>query len=114
MSRSRLAIPFLALLLATPFASGDRPLGLLLNAAATPTVRVWAVGASITMKDILRRRGYAWHPGDMRRPKAWYRDLPPTAVDSECGWLRHNVYSGRQGHIAFYHFDARDRYSARA
>jgi DNA polymerase III subunit epsilon len=98
-------------LLATPLASGDRPLALLLNAAATPTVRVWAMGLPITLKDILRVRGYAW--GDRHRPKAWYRDLTPAAVDDECTWLRQHVYTGRPGHIAFDHFDARDRYSAR-
>lgn len=100
-------------LLATPLASGDRPLALLLNAATTPSVRVWAVGAPITLKDTLRARGYAWHPGDHRHPKSWYRDLPPSAVDAECSWLREHIYTGRPGHIAFDHFDARDRYSIR-
>ena len=82
-------------------------------AAATPTIRVWAVASPITVRDTLRLRGYTWYPGDHRRPKAWYRDLPPAAVDAECAWLREHIYAGRPGHIAFDHFDARDRYSNR-
>jgi DNA polymerase-3 subunit epsilon len=100
-------------ILATPTATGQLPFALLLHSAATPTVRLWAMGSPFTRKDRLRTRHYRWHPGDHRRPKAWYRDLRPDAVDAECDWLRHHIYTDRPGHIAFDHFDARDRYSAR-
>ncbi|HWZ61266.1 MAG TPA: 3'-5' exonuclease [Gemmatimonadaceae bacterium] len=101
-------------ILATPTTTGERPFALLLKAASIPTVRLWAVGASYVHKDRLRTRRYRWYPGDHRRPKAWYRDLRPDAVDAECDWLHQHVYGGHRGQIAFDHFDARDRYSARA
>jgi DNA polymerase III subunit epsilon len=101
-------------ILATPTAAGDNPFALLLTAATTPTVRVWAVGSPFTLKDRLRTRTYRWYPGDLHRPKAWYRDLPPDAVDAECDWLHEHIYDGRRAHITFDHVDAHDRYSARA
>jgi DNA polymerase-3 subunit epsilon len=101
-------------LLATPDTTGERPLALLLRAASIPTVRIWAVGSPLVLKDRLRARNYRWYPGDHRRPKAWFLDLPPNAVDTECEWLRQHIYAGRPGHIAFDHFDAYDRYSSRA
>lgn len=101
-------------LLATPANGGERPLALLLHAAFTPTVRVWAVGSPLVLKDRLRARNYRWYPGDHRRPKAWFLDLAPDAVDAECEWLRQHIYAGTPGHIAFDHFDAYDRYSNRA
>jgi DNA polymerase-3 subunit epsilon len=101
-------------LLATPTARGEHPFALLLHAAATPTVRLWAMGSPFALKDRLRARTYRWHPGDTHRPKAWYRDLNPDAVDAECEWLHHHIYTGRRGPITFDHLDARDRYSDRA
>src|ERR1700722_11538691 len=100
-------------ILATPTAGGDRPFAWLLDAAATPTVRIWAVESPFILKDRLRARNYNWSPGDHRRPKAWYRDVHPDIVEAECDWLRQNIYADRPGRIPFGHFDARDRYSTR-
>lgn len=98
--------------LATPFPCGTRPLRLLLDAARTPTVRVWAPDTPYALKDALHARRYRWHPGDGRRVKAWYRDCSPTEADAECGWLAAHAYGGR-GRWTLERFTARERYSGR-
>ena len=98
--------------LATPFPCGTTPLKLLLDAARTPTVRVWAPDTPFAIKDALHARRYRWHPGDRRRAKAWYRDGPPGEADAECAWLAAHAYGGRRG-WALERLTARERYSVR-
>ena len=99
--------------LATPFPCGTPPLALLLQAARTPTVRVWAPNTPFALKGTLHARRYRWHPGDARRPKAWYRDGTPAEAEAECAWLTAHAYSGRSG-ATVERFTARERYSVRA
>lgn len=99
--------------LATPFPRGTIPLRLLLTAARTPTVRVWAPGTPYALRDALKGRRYRWHPGDARRPKAWYRDGTPAEAEVERAWLAAEAYAGRTPLTTVQRFTARDRYSSR-
>lgn len=82
-------------LLATPLPDGRLPMRLLLDAAARPMVRVWAVGAPFDQKDLLRARRYRWNPGTDGRPKAWFRELAEDQRAAEEEWLFTQVYGKR-------------------
>lgn len=99
--------------LATRLATGALPMTLLLRSARTKTVRIWAHGAPIEQKDKLKARRYQWHPGDARRGKAWYRDVPEPDADAECAWLVAEAYSGRRPSFERENHTAHTRYSAR-
>jgi DNA polymerase-3 subunit epsilon len=79
-------------LLATPFEDGELPMKRLLEASRQRTLRIWATGAAFDKKDVLKARHYQWHPGDARRAKAWYRDVPESEGPDEFAWLRDQVY----------------------
>ena len=83
-------------LLATPFATGELPMKLLLQAASRKTLRIWANGAPFDKKDVLKARRYQWNAGEDGRPKAWYRDVAEADGPMEYEWLQANVY-GRGG-----------------
>ena len=99
-------------LLATTLPSGRPAMAALLDCARTKTARLWAVGAPIETKDVLRRRGYRWNGGDDGRPKAWWRDVPAAQLDEESRWLGDHVYHGPPRHTVQL-LDARLRYSTR-
>lgn len=101
-------------LLATPLATGERPMALLLESAQKTTSRIWAIGAPFDRKDLLKARHYFWNSGDNGQPKAWYRDLPEPESAAELDWLRDHIYNGRAGLWKVESFGARERYSERA
>lgn len=101
-------------LLGTPFASGATPFQLLLAAARKKSCRIWAVGAPIEQKDVLKQRGYRWNNGSDGRPKSWYRDLAQEEEPAELEWLAGAMYGGRSGRCRVDVMDARTRYSDRA
>ena len=100
-------------LLAMPTATGDVPFALLRTAARSKTFRVWAYGSPFDAKDVLRRRGYQWHPGDHRRQKSWFIDLNLAETNGECDWLQAEIYAGDATRHRIEELDARTRYSAR-
>jgi len=53
-----------------------------------PTWRLWARDAAIEKKDLLKARGYDWSPGELGRPKCWYRDVSDADKTAEVSWLR--------------------------
>lgn len=85
----------------------------LLDNARQPVFRVWAEGTPFGAKDILKRRGYRWSDGMGSRPKAWWRDLLESAVDSEISFLETEVYGG-PAIFRIQRITAFDRYSERA
>lgn len=86
----------------------------LLSAARSKTARVWAVETPISAKEQLKARGYRWNPGEDRRPRAWWREIPLEALRDETAWLTTSgVYPGSLPHQVQV-LDARTRYSARA
>jgi DNA polymerase-3 subunit epsilon len=92
--------------------SGRLALQTLLEQARLPTWRLWARDAAIEKKDLLKARGYAWSPGEFRRPRCWYRDVADADKPTEVSWLRANVM-GRDQAVWGLRITARDRYSDR-
>lgn len=68
---------------------GRPALGHLLDSAAEDIWRVRAVGARISLKDVLKRRGYRWDPD----AKVWHRCVPGRARDGESAWLAERIYA---------------------
>jgi DNA polymerase III subunit epsilon len=77
--------------------TGRLALQALLEQARLPTWRLWAREAAIEKKDALKARGYAWSPGELGRPKCWYRDVSDADKAAEVSWLRANVMGPDQG-----------------
>jgi DNA polymerase III subunit epsilon len=92
--------------------TGRLALQALLEQARLPTWRLWARNAAIEKKDLLKARGYAWSPGELGRPKCWYRDVSDADKAAELAWLRQNVMGPDQAVWAL-RISARDRYSDR-
>lgn len=67
-------------------------LSVLIEAAASPTQRIWAVGAPIGLKHVLKARGYRWNPGDDGRPRAWYKDVSARDYEAERDFLAADIY----------------------
>ena len=62
--------------------SGDPVLSHLLKSARRTDIRLWAEGAPFDRKDVLKKRGYRWSPGENGKRKAWYKDLSEDELDS--------------------------------
>jgi DNA polymerase-3 subunit epsilon len=92
--------------------TGRLALQALLEQARLPTWRLWARDAAIEKKDMLKGRGYAWSPGEVGRPKCWYRDVSDADKAAEVSWLRANVM-GRDQAVWALRITAKDRYSDR-
>src|ERR1700719_4709668 len=92
--------------------TGRLALRALLEQARLPTCRLWARDAPIEKKDVLKARGYAWSPGELGRPKCWYRDVADADKPTEGSWLRANGMGPDQAVWAL-RITARDRYSGR-
>ena len=73
--------------------SGETVLAALRRQALTPTVRLWAIRAPFSSKDLLRARGYRWMP-EMREAieRSWWIELAPGDEDRELEWLSETVY----------------------
>ncbi len=93
--------------------SGVPALAALMDAVETPTLRVWAISATIERKDVLKDRGYKWNPGLDGRPKAWFRDIHPDDLAKEHYFLKEHVYMAVCMHRVV-ELTAFDRFSNRA
>src|SRR5713101_6973046 len=71
--------------------TGRLALQALLEKARLPTWRLWARDAAIEKKDVLKARGFVWSPGDLGRPRCWYRDVSDADKAAELTWLQENV-----------------------
>lgn len=102
-------------LLASPLSGDTRPLDLLLQSARRPTLRLWATGTPIEVKDALKNRGYRWFPGSVQKAKGWYRDLASEeSLAEEKDWLRQRGYGGSMNpNWKVEKFTSLDRYSTR-
>ena len=82
-------------ILARPFPDNGKPtLGMLLETARKPTVRVWALDSPFDLKDLLKARGYRWNDGTDGNPKAWYNDVLEADLEAEKAYLQAEIYSG--------------------
>ena len=66
--------------------SGQSVMKALLDRAEKKTIRIWAVGSRIELKDILKAHGYTW-PGDTGLHKAWYIDVDEDQQQAEMDFL---------------------------
>lgn len=57
--------------------------------AASDSWLIEAVGASISVKDVLRMRGYRWDPDG----KVWWREVFDRDFHEEEAWLAHEIYA---------------------
>jgi DNA polymerase-3 subunit epsilon len=102
-------------LLADPRCDGRPALSFLLESAAEPTMRIWAVGASFDAKDVLKARRYRWSDGSAGKQRAWYRDVALADVEGEREWLIGAAYAGRRNApIRVDRITGKERYSVRA
>lgn len=100
-------------ILATPFADGTLPMQSLLKNARTTSARIWATGAPIELKDLLKERGYKWNGTvSENKPRAWFRDIPFERLQGEEDWLKSEIYRGDLK-SRMQKFTSRDRYSDR-
>ncbi len=90
-------------------ASGRVAFSWLLEAAATPALRLWATGSPFESKDALRERGYRW---DAER-RCWHRLVSKAAAREESEWLKATVYGGRAAQIDVEVLDATVQFSGR-
>jgi len=72
--------------------SGTLAMARLLEAARTPTRRVWAERAPFDFKSQLKARGYRWNDGEDGRPKAWFADVAEEKLEAELAYLRTDIY----------------------
>lgn len=70
--------------------SGGSVLHRLLDHARSKTYLIRATGSPFECRNLLKRRGYKWDPGDESRGKAWWIITPD--ADRELEWLRDEVY----------------------
>lgn len=96
-------------LLAQPLPDGGPPpLVELRRSALRRTVRLWAEGAAIGKKDLLKARGYRFNGAS----RVWWRELPAEEHDAELAWLAAEVY-GRPVALPYVEVGALERYSDR-
>jgi DNA polymerase-3 subunit epsilon len=89
--------------------SGVKVLKMLLDAARTSGIKLWALNTPYETKDKLKKRGYRWD--DVR--KTWCRTVLQEEVTLETDWLKAEVYENRVFQIEHEKMDAYNRFSTR-
>jgi len=92
--------------------SRERVLSRVLQAARTPTWRIFADAAPFETKDTLKRRGYKWNPDRELGPRAWWKDVPSELVDDEVEYLSREIFQ-RSVKPLMFEITAFQRYSTR-
>ena len=93
--------------------SGEQVLSQLLKSARRTDIRLWAEGAPFDRKDVLKKRGYRWSPGENGKRKAWYKDLSEDELEDEMKYLNDSIYPRAVGVLPTDKFNAKIRYSKR-
>lgn len=90
------------------------PFKLLMSQCQEESSRVYAFGSPFDKKDVLKGRGYRWHPGDNAPEKSWFIAVQGAqALQEEFAWLRENVYNRRGFSPGVVRLDAFTRFSSR-
>ena len=84
----------------------------LLESANRDTKIIWATGAPFDKKDLLKGKGYRWHPGTSSRPKSWYKEIEKGEYEKEVDFLADDIY-GYKREIDTTEITAMNRYSGR-
>jgi len=96
--------------LASPLPSGPTGLACLLAAFGQPSYRLQATAAPFEAKDLLKARAYRWDGTN----RVWHTRLgDEAALQTECDWLKAEVYANRPAHVQVEELDAGVRYSSR-
>ncbi|BBB97124.1 MULTISPECIES: 3'-5' exonuclease [Bradyrhizobium] len=93
--------------------SGSAAFATLLASARRTTARISAGDAPFAAREVLKQRGYRWHPGSPKRPKCWFVELGEEDVVAEIAFLRERVYRKPNPDISFFKLTAYERYSDR-
>jgi len=88
--------------------SQERVLKALLDKSQALSFRLWALGAPIAQKDILRGRQYRW--GSDGKYRAWFIELPAKKLLSECQTLWQDIY-GYDASLPIEIIEAKNRFS---
>ena len=92
--------------------SNELAMSKLLEAARTPSWRIWASGAPYDLKDILKARGYKWNAEGQGPRRAWFIDVSSANKEIEIQFLETEIYR-REVDIPMRQIDAFDRFSVR-
>lgn len=97
--------------LASPLSDGKTGLSRLLDGAGQTRYKLRATGAPFESKDKLKARGYRWD-GEGR---VWWCSLASDALlDTECAWLRAEVYGTRSARVQLEAMNSRVQFSSRS
>ncbi|WP_426440423.1 3'-5' exonuclease [Bradyrhizobium genosp. P] len=94
--------------------SGRTVLSALLESARRPRWRIRALGAPYALRDVLKRRGYRWEPGVATTRGAWWSEVAEEAFETECDFLRTEIYRRNDAVIDARLLTAFERYSDRS
>lgn len=94
--------------------SGRAALTPLLASARRPRWQIRAEDTPYALRDVLKRRGYRWHPGVHGKRGAWCIEVGEDAFESECEFLRTEIYRRRETVIDARLLTAFERYSERS
>jgi DNA polymerase-3 subunit epsilon len=75
-------------------ASGRPALKPLLDRAMSDDVRIWAIDAPYSTKDLLKARRYQWNDGSNGLPKAWHTSIAVGEFQAEMQFLNNDIYEG--------------------
>lgn len=89
--------------------SGIKALKMIINAAQTPALKIWALLTPFESKDNLKNRGYRWNV----EHKTWCKILATDDLSQEIDWLRQHIYNNRPFQLKQESIDAYHRFSAR-
>ena len=66
----------------------------LLERAMSDDVRIWAIDAPYSTKDVLKARRYQWSDGSNGLPKAWHTSIAVSEFEAEMQFLNDDIYAG--------------------
>lgn len=109
------SLALLHVLASTLPVSGRPALKPLLDRAMPDDVRIWAVDAPYSTKDILKARRYQWSDGSNGSPRAWHTSIALGEFQAEMQFLNDNIYAGNaEKRVKAERIPAVKRFSSRA
>lgn len=95
--------------------SGRPALKPLLDRAMSDDVRIWAIDAPYSTKDVLKARRYQWNDGSNGSPKAWHTAIAVSEFEAEMQFLNDDIYGGNaKNRVKAERIPAAKRFSSQA